>query len=357
VKLLDLVYCADGNERFGKIAIKHGFRYGAQLPNTVYHPVYFADQNWKTPNRGEYMAALEQHAPQLATVLDWERESQFDEVMEWANEAARYAGEVLIIPKVMSSIDRIPETIAGKPVRLAFSVPTRFGGTSVPVWEFKRRPVHLLGGNPHAQKEHAAYMNVVSADGNYAQKMATRWNQFYANGAATYCKDRYWARVNEIYPHMEQDAIYFAFELSCINIKAMWLGCNTMIRFAVEKDLVDIQRIARQWRDELGYVMLPALRTALNKRQLLVADYGGQIVGFVNYWARRDGWQTVYEIAVKKGWQGLNIGKALLAAVPKPVRLKCTVDNPANAFYEAQGMCFEKREAGKKRALNVWITA
>lgn len=40
---------------------------------------------------------------------------------------------------------------------------------TMPAWEFGRRPVHLLGGSPHAQMEMRHYMNVVSADGIHKQ--------------------------------------------------------------------------------------------------------------------------------------------------------------------------------------------
>ena len=49
-------------------------------------------------------------------------------------------------PYAFGGIARVPEQIGGKAVRLGYSVPTKFGGTEVPLWEFGQRPVHLLGG-------------------------------------------------------------------------------------------------------------------------------------------------------------------------------------------------------------------
>lgn len=169
---VDLIYCADGNKRFAEIAITAGFHYGAQLPNTVYYPVWFADQDWRKPNQAAYMAALREHRPKMATVLDWEHDEQLPEVLAWAEDAASVVERVLIIPKVVGGIPQIPHAIGGKPIILAYSVPTKFAGTGVPVWEFSRRPVHLLGGSPQAQMRLTEYLNVVSADGNYANKMA-----------------------------------------------------------------------------------------------------------------------------------------------------------------------------------------
>ena len=48
-----LIYCGGGNRRFADIAIDSGFRFGSCLPETVYHPLYMADQDWKKPNRAD----------------------------------------------------------------------------------------------------------------------------------------------------------------------------------------------------------------------------------------------------------------------------------------------------------------
>ena len=352
--MTELIYCAAGNQRLAETAIRYGFTYGAQLPATTYAPVEFVDQNWKKPVRGTYMAALAQHKPRLATVLDWERESQLDEVLSWADEAAQHVTEaVIIIPKVFNAIHRLPREIRGKQVRLGYSVPTKFGATSVPTWEFCDWPVHLLGGAPQLQLRLAQYMQVASADGNYATKMSNQWGQFYANGAATKANNRYWPKMSD-YHRIETDMPYHAWTLSCINIQAAWRGCKAMIRYATEQDIVAIKRIANQFKRELGFVNSASLKTSAAKYTLFVAEICGEVVGFCSQYHRRDGWATVYEIAVDKRWQGMSIGAGLLCSVPRPYRLKCTVDNPANAFYEGQGMQMARTEQGKKRQLNVW---
>ena len=219
---MEIVYCANGNKRFAQIAIDAGMRYGAQMPNTIHHPIWFADQDWRKPNRQRYMAALAEHRPHLATVLDWEHPEQLSQVLSWAEEAAAYVDQVAIIPKVIGGVARIPDTIGGKPVILAYSVPTRYAGTQVPLWEFGRRPTHLLGGSPHAQIELTHYLNVVSIDGNYTKKMAI-YCQFWTPGDATYAKDRYWPRLTEADGHKwEHDAPYEAFRRSCHNIMDYW---------------------------------------------------------------------------------------------------------------------------------------
>lgn len=355
--IAELIYCAARNKRFAEIAIRYGFTYGAQMPAAVYFPPEFIDQDWKKPNRERYVTALAMHRPRLATVLDWETDDQFDEVMSWANEAAQYVGEaVIIIPKVIGGVARIPEQIGGRNVRLGYSVPTRFGGTDVPVWEFGARPVHLLGGSPHKQRSMAEYLNVVSVDSNYCQGEAVKRAQFFSAGVVEWAKNKRFPKMKEsVYGFVSEDAPYFAFELSCMNIRALWAGCSTLIRWAVEADIPAVQRIAYQYRKELGRVMRPALQESIARRSLLVAEHAGRVVGFCNYRRRRDGVSVVYEIAVEREMTGIRIGTGMLAAVPPPIRLKCTTDNePANGFYANRGFRLTATESGKHRPLHVW---
>jgi hypothetical protein len=211
--------CAGGNRRFAESALRHGWYYGAQLPGTVYGPVSFADQDWKAPNRARYMAELGKLRPAMATVLDLEHNDQISEVLSWAEEAAQYVQRVIIIPKAFGVIDHIPERIGGADIVLGYSVPTRFGGTQVPLWEFGARPVHLLGGSPQKQMELYHYLNVTSADGNMASVMATTRASFWRREKGI---KGHWVNLREINRGDEYDAPYKAFDLSMENIMAEW---------------------------------------------------------------------------------------------------------------------------------------
>ncbi len=174
-----LIFCANGNAQFARAAVEAGWLYGARLPATVYEAPYFCDQDWKAPNREAYMRALARHKPTMATVLDWERPEQLPEVLSWAEEAASHVGEsVLIVPKVVGGVPSLPRTISGKRIVLAYSVPTSYGGSPLPLWELAGWPVHLLGGSPQEQMRLAAQLgrmcDVVSADGNMAGQQARK---------------------------------------------------------------------------------------------------------------------------------------------------------------------------------------
>lgn len=176
-----LIWCADGNYDHSLAALSAGWLYGVRLPHRGIlpdTPLHFADQDWKRPDRIRYMEALRQYRPALATVIDWEEESQLHEVLSWAEEASEHVAEaVLIIPKVPDRIGDIPESIGGKEVRIAYSVPTSYGGSPLGLWELKNRTIHLLGGSPQKQHEIWMYLrgvsDVKSMDGNMAKKMAT----------------------------------------------------------------------------------------------------------------------------------------------------------------------------------------
>lgn len=161
------------------------------------------------------MTALAEHRPTMATVLDWEQPEQLGEVLSWAEEAAQFVERVLIVPKVLGGIDRLPRRINGKDVVLAFSVPTKYGGTSVPTWEFAGWPVHLLGGSPDAQMHHfrhlGAIADVISADGNYHMMKANRFCEYWQGGR--------WIADGR---RTEWDAPAAAFQRSCENIMAAW---------------------------------------------------------------------------------------------------------------------------------------
>lgn len=239
----EIIYCADGNKRFASIAIESGFTYGAQLPNTVYHPPEFVDQNWKSPDLDRYVDAVVTHLPRMASVLDLEKMDQIDEVLRWSCAISPYVRDcIIIIPKVSGAIKHLPREIEGIPIRLGYSVPTLFGASSVSLVEFLGWPIHLLGGGPIAQLGlygdngvrrllDAPRLNVVSVDCNYHLLMATRYNQFFVRLPNRSYKNRYWPTIVEADGEKwgdgsnKADAPYEAFRRSSINIMNAW-KCN-----------------------------------------------------------------------------------------------------------------------------------
>jgi hypothetical protein len=219
-----LIFCGGNNPRFAEIALSHGYKYGARLPATTYAPVYFADQEYKQPNRAQYMKALAEHRPNMATVLDWERVEQLPEVLSWAEEAAQYAERVLIIPKVLAGIERLPREICGKQIVLAYSVPSSYGGTPTPALAFASFPVHLLGGAPQMQMRLWRKMpSVVSVDGNMSMKMANKGMFWRVREGKRFRRVPEWISLKTCDgKRFNGDGNYEAFRRSCVNIKSAW---------------------------------------------------------------------------------------------------------------------------------------
>lgn len=214
-----LIYCAGGNPTFRHIASAHGWLNGARLPDTVYGPdLYFADQEYKKPDRRRYMEAVAKHRPTVATALDWERPEQEREVFAWSEELSALVEAVVIIPKVAGTIDRIPERFGKARVILGYSVPTTYGGTTVPVWEFGVRPVHLLGGSPQKQMGLYCYLNVVSADGNMAHQQAHKcrfWSEAKTDKG-------HWTQLSKAGDFRTENVNAECFRRSCANIQVAW---------------------------------------------------------------------------------------------------------------------------------------
>lgn len=171
------------------------------------------------------MAAVEQYKPLLATVLDLEYEHQLGEVLSWGEQAAEYVTEaVIIIPKVIGITRKLPRSIGGKEVRLGYSASSTFSSTPVGLDEFKGWPIHCLGGSVRTQLNLTRTHDVQSADGNYIQNLARKYNQFYSPGRGV--KNRNWPMLREIGINVKTDAIYLAFELTCIAVPMIFRGAK-----------------------------------------------------------------------------------------------------------------------------------
>lgn len=139
--------------------------------------------------------------------------------------------------------------------------------------------------------------------------------------------------------------------------RATLLDGGFRVRYGTAADVEACQRMTRQRsnRQWLPFVTKPSLLTATSKRELFVAEWYGQSVGFVNWHARRDGINVIYDLCVDERYHGFGIGRNLLYAVPCPVVLKCKADNPANDFYAAAGMYATGTETARSgAALRTW---
>lgn len=143
--------------------------------------IQFIDNEFKKYNHQKHLSIISEIKPKYATVRDVMTLEQckasgieyysLDQIIEWGYELKEYAQNVIIIPKY-NCLDQIP-----KDFMLGYSVPSRYGGTPLPISLFKNWPVHLLGGSPKKQIELVnQYDNIVSFDNNYIELIAQKGN-------------------------------------------------------------------------------------------------------------------------------------------------------------------------------------
>jgi predicted GNAT family acetyltransferase len=134
------------------------------------------------------------------------------------------------------------------------------------------------------------------------------------------------------------------------------------IRQASPADLKAVKAIADANRESIGFVLRPALQEHVERGWLYIAARSSDVVGFVNFRHRRDGWTVVYEICVEAPSRMQGIGLQLLSHLysdvvhqgRKGVQLKCPDGSVANEFYAAIGYRRIGLVPGKKRNLILW---
>lgn len=151
------------------IARQYDWLCGARYTNLrdVKHEDYlgFLDIDWKNYSFSAHLDAAMKFRPILTIARDIEKIEHSEEIIRQAELLRKFSDYVAIVPKdpaLGPEMDRIiPDEFL-----LAYSVPTRYGGTSIPCHFFGNRPVHLLGGRPDIQWKLGQSLNVVSIDTN-----------------------------------------------------------------------------------------------------------------------------------------------------------------------------------------------
>lgn len=143
-------------------------------------------------------------------------------------------------------------------------------------------------------------------------------------------------------------------ETQAINEEA-GTGNNITYRYGKNKDYTQLRKIANQYRGEFGFIKRVAIEESIQKKELIVAEIDHVVVGFIHFYKRKDGINTVREIAVDKAYLELGIGKILYTMVPKPKKLSASVHNDkANNFSKKVNMNLLKTD--KKKQRHTWST-
>jgi GNAT superfamily N-acetyltransferase len=134
------------------------------------------------------------------------------------------------------------------------------------------------------------------------------------------------------------------------------------VRKATPSDLDAIKALADTQRQELGFVLRPALARSIERGEVFVAENSTGLVGFIEYHHRQDRQTTVYHVAVISGYRRKGVGRALIETLRDEaldrkkctIRLKCPAHLPAQGFYARLGFNSLGREGGGERHLVVW---
>lgn len=119
-------------------------------------------------------------------------------------------------------------------------------------------------------------------------------------------------------------------------------------RKAQEDEVSLIKKLANQNRYFLGPLLPLWIRKSIQDNELdVVCNKNGDIVGFVQYHKRRDGWTTIYKVCIAEEHRRVGLATALIQGATKgPASLRCSSKNPAIKLYKKLGF---KIQRGKNK--------
>jgi hypothetical protein len=151
-----------------EIAIPYGWLPGARYTNLRdvrrFRRLGFLDIDWKRYDFAKHLEVAHQTHPLMTVARDIEERRDLRHIIDQAYRLLEFAEYVVVVPKDRLLESRLCEAIPSD-FLLGFSVPTRYGGTTLSPVAFKR-PVHLLGGRPDVQRKMAEVLPVFSLDVN-----------------------------------------------------------------------------------------------------------------------------------------------------------------------------------------------
>jgi hypothetical protein len=224
--MIDLIYTSGDNAHFLDLCQRANWMAGIRsdkYPVTSATRIQFIDVRYKFPNFARHLELVKRFKPLYVTVPDLsERMVSREDIrraLRQAEELAPYCGTTLIVPKLSGQLALLP-----KEMPIGYSVPSRYGSASYPLWELEGRQVHLLGGSPHKQMNLYRYISclavVVSADGNMHQHMS---------GYGKYWRAGRWVK-HPAHGSGDASVSYECIAWSLRNIRQAWLSVFKYIR-------------------------------------------------------------------------------------------------------------------------------
>ncbi|MDX2008142.1 MAG: DUF6610 family protein [Meiothermus sp.] len=124
----------------------------------------FLDIDWKNYSYSKHLDAASKTRPFITVARDVVDIRELDRTLEEAEALRKYCEHVVVVPKDPRLAGKI-DTLIPLHFLIGYSVPTRYGGTTIHP-KYIDRPVHLLGGRPDRQRILANQLSVFSMDCN-----------------------------------------------------------------------------------------------------------------------------------------------------------------------------------------------
>ena len=178
-----------GRQDLTKIAGRYGWLRGARLDSLGEYEkrgieLDFIDLHWEDPDPEALLAATMRHRPKYVVAGDYDGEN-YEEINDRARQLRDYAGNVIVVPHTPGGVDEVPEWAV-----VGYSTPTKYAGTDAPIWEYRGRDVHILGGKIDQIREVYGYLadDVVSIDCNSFHRGATAFAKWWGRSSPSWNK-------------------------------------------------------------------------------------------------------------------------------------------------------------------------
>jgi ribosomal protein S18 acetylase RimI-like enzyme len=171
------------------IAANYGWLRGTRLDDLERYErrdidVEFIDLHWQDPDPERLLAATEKHRPRYVIAGDYDKDN-YQEINDRARQLRGYAENVIIVPHEPGEIGQVPEWAT-----VGYSTPTEYAGTDAPVWEYRGRDIHILGGTIEQQIQLYGYLadSIVSMDCNSFHRGATSFAKWWGHSSPSWNK-------------------------------------------------------------------------------------------------------------------------------------------------------------------------
>jgi len=150
------------------MAVELGWLPGARYTNLRdvkrFKRLGFLDIDWQNYSFSRHLTAAKSTRPLMTVARDITNSNELESIINEAYELSQYVDKVIIVPKDIHLKNRMPHIIPSDFI-LGYSVPTRYGGTMLPISCFTRE-VHILGGHPLKQRSLGNHLHIISLDCN-----------------------------------------------------------------------------------------------------------------------------------------------------------------------------------------------